>query len=161
MRPVASMHALGVGARCHHSHMSLRFFNGLSGTLSIELTEPTENVAANLSSQRATATAAITGVSFALNVFEEGNFRDLTVEEFDLVVLEMPVFNLRGFGDSVEHRAPNGQWFTVSDLAAAVTATERSTRHQSEWFGGVDVHHIFFEGIYEEADALWRISWGS
>jgi hypothetical protein len=141
--------------------MSLKFFNGLSGTLAIELTEPTENVAANLSNQRATETAAIRGVSFTLNVFENGDFRDLTVDEFDRVVLELPMLNLRGFGDPVEHRAPNGKWFTVRDLAAAIAETERSTRQKSQWFGGVDVHHIFFEGIHERDDGVWEIYWGS
>ncbi|MEU7141507.1 hypothetical protein ABZ942_18775 [Nocardia sp. NPDC046473] len=141
--------------------MSLEFFNGLSGTLVIELTEPTEDVAANLSNQRATATAAIREVSFAPNVFENGDFRDLTVDEFDRVVLELPVLNLRGFGDPVEHRAPNGKWFTVRDLAAAIGETERSTRQQSQWFGGVDVHHIFFEGIHEGDGGVWEIYWGS
>ncbi|MEV6102758.1 hypothetical protein [Nocardia sp. NPDC051981] len=141
--------------------MSLEFFNGLSGTLDIELTEPTENVAANLSNQRATATAAIRGVSFTLNVFENGEARDLTINEFDRVVLELPMLNLRGFGDPVEHRAPNGKWFTVRDLAAAIAETERSTRQQSQWLGGVDVHHTFFEGIYKRDDGVWEIYWGS
>lgn len=141
--------------------MSLKFFNGLSGTLAIELTEPTENIAANLANQRATATAAISEVTFTPKVFENGNFRDLTVDEFDRVVLELPVLNLRGFGDPVEHRAPNGKWFTVGDLAAAIAETERSTRRQSQWYGGVDVHHIFFEGIHERDDGDWEIYWGS
>ncbi|MFD6162321.1 hypothetical protein ACFWF7_39130 [Nocardia sp. NPDC060256] len=140
--------------------MSLEFFNGLSGTLAIELTEPTKNVA-NLSNQSATATATITKVSFVPNVFEDGDFRDLTDDEFDRVVLDLPVLNLRGLGDPVEHRAPNGKWFTVRDLVAAVGETERSTRQQSQWFDGVDVHHIFFEGIHEGDDGVWEIYWGS
>ena len=110
--------------------MSLKFFNALSGTLAIELTEPTEKIAANLSNQRATATAAIREVSFSLNVFENGVFRALTTDEFDCVVMEMPVLNLRGLGEPVEHRAPNSKWFTVRDLAAAIAETEMSTRQQ-------------------------------
>ncbi len=141
--------------------MSLKFFNGLSGTLAIELTEPTENIAANLANQRATVTAAIREVLFTPKVFEDGGFRDLTVDEFDRVVLELPVLNLRGLGDPVEHRAPNGKWFTVRDLTAAIAETERSTRQQSQWYGGVDVHHIFFEGIHEGDDGDWEIYWGS
>ncbi|MEV0246359.1 hypothetical protein AB0H76_07225 [Nocardia sp. NPDC050712] len=141
--------------------MSLEFFNGLSGTLAIELTEPTEAVAANLINQRASATAAIRGISFALNVFEDGDFRDLTVGELDRVVLESPVLNLRGLSAPVEHLAPNGKWFTVRDLAAAIRETERSTRQESQWFGGVDVHHIFFEGIHQGDDGVWEIYWGS
>ncbi|WP_225728361.1 MULTISPECIES: hypothetical protein [unclassified Nocardia] len=141
--------------------MSLEFFNRLSGTLAIELTEPTEEIAPNLANRRATATAAITGVTFALEVFEDERFRDLTVDEFDRVVLKVPVLNLRGLGDPVEHRASNGKWFTVRDLAAAIAETERSTRGQSRWYGGVDVHHIYFEGIHEGDAGVWEIHWGS
>lgn len=141
--------------------MSLEFFNRLSGKLSIELTEATEEIAANLSNQRATATAEIVGVSFALKVLQDGDFRDLTVDESDRVVLESAVLNLRSLGEPVVHQAPNGQWFTVRDLAAAVAETERRTRQQSEWFGGMDVHHIFFEGIERDDDGTWTVYWGS
>ncbi|WP_069163235.1 hypothetical protein [Nocardia altamirensis] len=141
--------------------MSLKFFNELSGTLAIELTEPTESIAAKLANQRATATATIREVSFALEVFEDKHFRDLTVDEFDRIVLELPVLTLRGFGDPVEHRAPNGTCFTVRDLASAIAETERNTRQQSQWYGGVDVHHIYFEGILEADDGVWEIHWGS
>ncbi|WP_460720474.1 hypothetical protein [Nocardia heshunensis] len=133
----------------------------MSGTLSIELTEPTESIAATLSNQRTTSTAAIKRVSFTLNVFENGEARDLTANELNRVVLELPILNLRGSGAPVEHRAPNGKWFTVRDLAAAIAETETTTREQSQWFGGTDVHHTFFEGIEKRADGVWEISWGS
>ncbi|MEU1429792.1 hypothetical protein ABZ412_22190 [Nocardia sp. NPDC005746] len=141
--------------------MSLEFFNGLSGTLSIELSEPTIDIAANLSNQRAKATAEIKELSFALEVFEDNNFRDMTADELDRVVLESAMLNLQGEGEPVAHRAPNGKWFTVRDLVAAITETERRTRPQSQWFGGIDVHHVFFEGIDQEEGGTWRIFWGS
>ncbi|MGW4352330.1 hypothetical protein ACWELJ_09600 [Nocardia sp. NPDC004582] len=141
--------------------MSLEFFNGLSGTLSIELSEPTEDIAANLSNQRAKATAEIAALSFTPEVFQDDDFRDLTADELDLVVLEATALTLQGEGEPVGHRAPNGKWFTVRDLVAAIAETERRTRHQSQWFGGIDVHHVFFEGIDQEADGIWRILWGS
>jgi hypothetical protein len=31
----------------------------------------------------------------------------------------------------------------------------------SEWFGGVDVHHVFFEGLHEDVDGVWVANWGS
>ncbi|WP_458691247.1 hypothetical protein [Nocardia tengchongensis] len=141
--------------------MSLEFFNGLSGTLSIELSEPTEDIAANLSNQRAKSTAEIKELSFTPEVFQDDSFRDLTAEEFERVVLESAVLNLQGEGEPVAHRAPNGKWFTVRDLVAAVAETERRTRAQSQWFGGIDVHHVFFEGIDQDEDGTWRILWGS
>ncbi|WP_405489232.1 hypothetical protein [Nocardia sp. NBC_00511] len=141
--------------------MSLEFFNRLSGKLSIELTEATEDIAGNLSNQRATATAEIVEVSFTPQVLRDGNFRELTVDELDQVVLESAALNLRSLGEPVAHQAPNGKWFTVRDLVAAVAETERRTRQQSEWFGGMDVHHIFFEGIEEDVDGAWTVYWGS
>ncbi|MEV0462603.1 hypothetical protein AB0I30_18965 [Nocardia tengchongensis] len=141
--------------------MSLEFFNGLSGTLSIELSEPTEDIVPELSNQRAKATAEIKELSFTPEVFQDNSFRDLTAEEFGRVVLESAVLNLQGEGEPVAHRAPNGKWFTVRDLVAAVAETERRTRAQSQWFGGIDVHHVFFEGIDQDEDGTWRILWGS
>jgi hypothetical protein len=58
-----------------------------------------------------------------------------------------------------EHVADGGA-FTVRDLAGAIATTERASRGSSEWFGGIDVHHVFFEGI-EDDDGAWRICWGS
>jgi hypothetical protein len=43
----------------------------------------------------------------------------------------------------------------------AVAETERQTRDKSEWFDGVDVHHIYFEGIHQGSDGVWEIYWGS
>jgi len=59
----------------------------------------------------------------------------------------------------VVHRAPSAGAFTVRDLLAAVEETERRTRAQSEWFGGVDIHHCFFQGIEVDDQGVWRISW--
>ena len=55
--------------------------------------------------------------------------------------------------------------FTVRALFEAIAKFEAVSRPQTEWFGGVDTHHVFFEGLYEqlEVGALHRygISWGS
>lgn len=51
--------------------------------------------------------------------------------------------------------------FTVRELVHAVEKTELETRGSSEWLGGIDVHHIFFEGISAEADGTWALCWGS
>ncbi|MFE3798331.1 hypothetical protein [Nocardia tengchongensis] len=141
--------------------MSLEFFNGLSGALSIELSEPTEDIVPALSNQRAKSTAEIKELSFTPEVFQHDSFRDLTAEEFDRVVLESTMLNLQGEGEPVAHRSPNDKWFTVRDLVAAIAETERRTRPQSQWFGGIDVHHVFFEGIEQQEDGTWRILWGS
>jgi hypothetical protein len=56
--------------------------------------------------------------------------------------------------------APDGATFTIRDLAAAIAKTERESRERGEWLGGIDVHHIFFEGLSFDDD-VWTISWGS
>ncbi|MGS2811427.1 hypothetical protein [Nocardia sp. MW-W600-9] len=49
----------------------------------------------------------------------------------------------------------------MRDLAEAIAETERSTRRQSQCCGGVDVQHIYFEGINAGVDGAWEIYWGS
>ncbi|MFF2554155.1 hypothetical protein ACFVUS_24365 [Nocardia sp. NPDC058058] len=142
--------------------MSLEFFNSLSGTLNITLSEPPEDISPNLSNQRATPTAEIAELTLAVQVWEgNADFRAPTSEELTQPALSQPEVTLRGLGDPITHQAPNGQWFTVDDLLTAVTETERATRHQQPWFDGIDVHHIFFEGIEFGENGIGEINWGS
>jgi hypothetical protein len=65
-------------------------------------------------------------------------------------------------GRVVKHTAPNGKCFTNEDLIKVVEETERQTRGDSEWFGGVDCHHVYFEGIHFDDDSdVGTICWGS
>lgn len=142
---------------------NLEFFSNLSATLEVELTEPAEPVA-NLANLAAKPEAEIVDVRLCAQVFEEKeqDFRDLTEEELALVVLAEPRIRLRGeAADVIEHEAPDGRSFTVREMLAAIEETERRTRGNSEWLGGIDVHHCFFEGIYQAEDGVWQIEWGS
>ena len=142
----------------------LAFFNSLSGRLDIKLTESPSPITDKLYNLAAPSTARIASIELRLDVFEEdiGNFRLLTDEEWNRVVFRDSTIHIRGAGDRVvEHRAPNGKWFTTRELAAAIEETERQTRGYSEWFGGIDVHHIFFQGIDVGEDGVWSTSWGS
>ena len=69
---------------------------------------------------------------------------------------------LRSHGQRVSHKAPNRKSFTVGDLVEVIRLTELKTRGNSAWFDGVDVHHIFFEGLSwsDEHDA-YEVHWGS
>lgn len=147
------------------SHPELNFFNNLSGQLEIELTAPTERIG-NLDNVRATPDAKIATLKLTAEVFNEESetFRDLTAEELQSVAFRAAQITLRGeSGETVTHNAPNGNFFTVQELLNAVAETERQSRDQSEWFGGVDVHHVYFEGIHpdEEEEGVWEIYWGS
>jgi hypothetical protein len=144
--------------------MATKPIDHLVAKLEIDLTEPPERIVPNLLNLRAPSSAQIRSISLTAEVFDDEDVdpRPLTVAELDLVMLHEPVIRLRSLaGDPVEHRAPNGRHFTVRDLLGAVEETERRTRSQTSWFGGVDVHHIFFEGVHPEADGTWSIVWGS
>ncbi|MEJ2125155.1 MAG: hypothetical protein P8Y67_13915 [Alphaproteobacteria bacterium] len=144
------------------SHPELEFFNKLSGRLEIELTVPTERIG-NLSNVRTTPEAEIKSLRLVATVFNRnlGTFRELTLDELQSVAFLASQIALQGeSGGVIMHEAPNGQCFTVQDLLNAVAETERQTRGKSTWFDGVDVHHIFFEGIHQ-GDGVWEIHWGS
>jgi hypothetical protein len=137
----------------------------LSGKLQIELTAPSERVG-NLLNELATPDAKIASVKLKVEVFNGESFRPLTSEELDGVAFQSASIRLRSdsfSGDPVAHAAPNGEFFTVRQLLEAVEATERQTRGQSQWLGGVDVHHVYFEGIHRVADDDDEcvILWGS
>ena len=141
---------------------NLEFFNALSAILRIELSEPTEAISPALENQKATPSARIVSLSLDPSVFlrETSEFRPLTEDELDRVVFEASEIVMAGLGKAVEHQAPDGRRFTVRDLLAAVEETERQTRADSDWFEGIGVHHVFFEGIWW-SDGAWVIHWGS
>ncbi len=74
---------------------------------------------------------------------------------------------------STERTYMNDNGFTVRELLDYVLEVETIERPKSEWFGGVDVHHVYFEGLYlqkdEHEDDIYDIgqtkkfyvSWGS
>lgn len=144
----------------------LDFFNELSARLEIQLSEPTFSPG-GLENKIATPSAEIVSVSLACQVYEAETetFRDLTDKELALTVLPKRSLVLRGEADiPVKHRAANGKRFTLANMIAAVEETERQTRGTTDWFDGIDVHHIFFEGIRitkRFPTVEWTIDWGS
>jgi hypothetical protein len=98
-----------------------------------------------------------------MRVLEDKELRSLTDEEWTRVVLRTPVIRMSGNDGKrvVEHGAPNRATFTVRDLAAAIAETETQTRGETKWFGGIDVHHIYIEGLTLDKDGVWFIRWGS
>ena len=49
----------------------------------------------------------------------------------------------------------------MRDALLAVAKFEKVARQTSEWFGGVDTHHIFFEGMHKDKDGCYSVYWGS
>mmetsp|Transcript_4602 Transcript_4602/g.10999 ORF Transcript_4602/g.10999 Transcript_4602/m.10999 type:complete len:226 (-) Transcript_4602:261-938(-) len=53
-------------------------------------------------------------------------------------------------------------FFTVAEVVAHVVDFERIDRPKSKWFGGVDCHHVFWQGLYPNLTGdAFCISWGS
>lgn len=102
-------------------------------------------------------------VDFDLEVFEDDEGRPLTDAEWSRVVVRAPRIQMTSLDTPdtvVRIESPNGETFTVRDLQQAVARSERVSREDSEWSGGIDVHHIYFEGI-ELEDDVWTVGWGS
>jgi hypothetical protein len=142
---------------------ALHFFNRLSGRLHIDLSEPAQPVAKGWLNLAAPPTARLERASLTMQVLEDDELRELTDDEWKRVVLRAPAVRMVGENQKsvVEHQAPDGVAFTVRDLAAAIAETETQTRGGTEWLGGIDVHHIYFEGLELDEDGVWSITWGS
>jgi hypothetical protein len=146
-------------------HPELEFFNSISGELEIELTIPTRPIG-NLLNQEADADAEIVSLKLKPHIYveETEDIRDLTDAELNQIAFRGKQIKLRNpdVDRVITHKAPNGKHFTVRELLAAVEETERQVRSDTEWFDGVDVQHIYFEGISEEDDpGVYEIYWGS
>lgn len=142
--------------------MSKIFFNSLNGCLSIETSEKPKRIG-SLLNQYCEPTTKVISVSWEPNIFENDNFRELTEEELERVVFEEKTLLIRSHAclhpsALIEHKAT--KHFTVRDMIKVVCDTELATRSDTEWFGGIDVHHVFFEGIHL-LDGVWTIGWGS
>ena len=163
---------------------NLGFFDRLFEKLKIDLSESRSRVE-GLLVEKAPPSAQITGVSLIMevdiqrelfaNLTEEQQqrlviveddgplFRELTEEEWKRVVIRTPAIRMRGESGQhvIEHQAPDGASFTMRDLASAIAETERRTRGYTNWVGGIDVHHVLFDGIELGEDGVWQIKWGS
>lgn len=149
--------------RAQITQPGIEYFNEISGQLEIELTKPPVRIA-NLANLRAPAGAKIKTLSLKAEIFEEeaDEARALTAKELSRIVISRPTVQLKGKADVVvTHAAPNGKFFTVADILEAIELTERQTRDKTEWFGGIDVHHIFLEGLHDAGGGVWEIQWGS
>ena len=59
------------------------------------------------------------------------------------------------------HKSNKG-FFTITQLVKIIVKFERIDRPKSNWFGGVDCHHIYFEGLrLNKTKDAFSINWGS
>jgi len=128
----------------------------------VKLSEEAKPVSERMLNLVAPPTAKVVSVSLELEVRRGDGERALTDGEWGRVVLRAPSIRLRSdSGEVMEHAASDGKAFTTRDLAAAIEKSERKGRESGRWLGGVDVHHVFFEGVLPDSDGVWAICWGS
>lgn len=141
----------------------LQRFNALvAGELENELSKPLQPHVPGGPPVEVSEEAEITSLHLEVYAFDDDGKRPLTEEELDSVGLFLASIELVSeLGTAVSHDAPNGEAFLVRDLIAAVEATERRTRGEGSWSGGIDLHHTFFEGIDELSEGRFRSAWGS
>ena len=131
----------------------------VSGRLEIELTEPPVTMTPVLMNKIAPENAKIVSLNLKMRIYSE-DFRPLTDDEWNMIAFSQPILQLLSeSGEIFDYAAPDSKQFTVRDLVAAIEQHEFHTRNAT-WFGGIDVHHVFFEGIHWENNA-WIVAWGS
>ena len=52
-------------------------------------------------------------------------------------------------------------FLTAKELMDVIIEFEKVSRNHTEWCGGIDAHHIFFEGMEKLSSGKYYIIWGS
>ena len=137
---------------------------GFGGSLEIEVTEPLESISLN---EIAPPTARLKSITFDPNTFDGEDIHEVTEAELAETAFDYPEINLvwqpaPGRDYLVVHRdAPNGTNFTVQDIVDTIVGAEYVFRPHSEWFGGIDTSHVYFEGFTQHGEHTFSIAWGS
>jgi len=84
---------------------------------------------------------------------------NVSEEELDRIVYDGQQMTFETGRYQKTYTNPNG--FTLRHVMDLVLDFERESRSRTQWFGGVDVHHIFFEGITQNDRGNFEIGWGS
>jgi len=137
---------------------------GFGGSLNIEVTEPLLSISLN---EYATPTSQLESITFEGNTFDGEDIHEVTEEQLAETAFDHPEINLvwqpaPGRDYLVCHRdAPNGTHFTLQDIVDTIVGAETLFRPHSEWFGGIDTSHTFFEGFTQHGEHTFSIFWGS
>ena len=140
---------------------------GFGGSLNIEVTEPLQPVAPGLYNEIAPPTARLESIEFEGNTWDGEEIHEVTEAQLAETAFNHPEINLvwqpaPGRDYLVCHRdAPNGTHFTLQDIVDTIVGAETLFRPHSEWFGGIDTSHTFFEGFTQHGEHTFSIVWGS
>ena len=140
--------------------------SNLSATLDLQFSTPAVPIG-NLLNERHESESRLLAVGFGrLEAFadkdKDEDFRDVTRAELDATVTEQTVLVCK---PDLSRNAPclvykNDRGWRVRDVLAVVLDIERRTRSMTEWFGGIDAHHVMLDGIFI-VDGRMTVMWGS
>jgi hypothetical protein len=139
------------------------YLENLSWSLDILMTEPCNQIG-NLLNHSEHPDSQITDITHSpLMYFDE--------EKDDLIELSEEELKTAAFvGDQITFEGPSGTvmtfktvkgYFTVLELVRVIVEFEKHDRPKTNWFGGIDTHHIYFEGIASCNNGIHSIYWGS
>jgi hypothetical protein len=96
---------------------------------------------------------------------DEDLFPDATKDELMSLAYARPSITFSSIHAQFQktYQAPSGggQYFTVRDLLGIVCKFEAEDRLLYDWLGGIDVHHIFYAGTFQNPDGSWGLCWDS
>ena len=102
--------------------------------------------------------------------WDDADMIPLTQEELDVpafigseISLSSVRFDRKGKKVTASHMSfcNHAGYFTIQEMVDMVVEFEKVDRPKTCWFGGIDAHHIYFEGLRKEKDGSYRILWGS
>lgn len=144
---------------------NLNFLNNeCSGLLRIELSVDPIQLSDNIFNVKAEPNAEIKSVIFDLTIFDKDDYIELTLEEQNLVLFKTSTIKLLSKKGLVQAYTSTHSEITMSEIKTLIATVEKDFRvdPKSYWYGGIDVHHVFFEGLhYDATKDAWEIHWGS
>ena len=130
----------------------------ISTTLDIELDE-SPYTRGNLSNLFAKPTSKITSMKWSeISLYDndEDTHKPLSDSDFAIIGYNKGIIKINEYTYEKEKG-----FFTIGELFDVILDAEKKIRQNSEWFGGIDVHHIFFEGLWKQKNGTFKIGWGS
>ncbi|KAG4065966.1 hypothetical protein HA402_006684 [Bradysia odoriphaga] len=93
---------------------------------------------------------------------QNGRLVEYTEEQKNtLVVYDDNSLELKGHGNfRKRYQFPTNR-VTIKRFVEAIVDFEKQNRPKSDWFGGIDCHHVFYEGLIATEDGAYIIFWGS
>ena len=147
-------------------------FNSISTTLNIETTN-TQPQQGMLLNRFENGNSQIKSMSFSQpQMYVDDDFIDFDKEQMNRIgftdnsiTIYALRYDMRDSSKTTETKmtfnAKNGKNFTFKELLDCVLEFEKVDRPKTLWFGGVDCHHVYFEGLHLNKNGSYSIFWGS